>query len=203
MKLKEVFAKGWYNRLQPFLDSPEFSIIGKELNKRIKNGESIVPGVSHIFDPFQCDYNKLKVIFLFDDFTINEIKQEYFWDAIEKEVYQGLNLNLEKDLQRLVDQGVMFLSKSLTHGDAELWKPFYNFVISQIREYNSGIIFVGNFKDAVDSGVFNNWASNSNFFLPCTEPFSKNSFSESWETGGIFNMINSYLTETNNTEIEW
>ena len=204
MKLKEIFANGWYDRLQPILNSKEFVTIGKELTKRINNNEVLTPELSHIFDPFKwCNYNDLKVVFLFDNLAINTTKERYFWDAIEKEVYDGLNLNLDKNLQRLGNQGVMFLSKDLTENDEELWKPFYNFVVSTIREYNSGVIFVGNFRDSIESGLFENWASNSNFFLPSTEPFSKNSFSESWETGGIFDMINSYLKQTNNTEIEW
>lgn len=204
MELKKIFGNGWYDRLSPFLTSGDFFDIGKELQKRIKEEQVITPDVKNIFDSFKvCPYNNLKVIFLFDEFTYNDTKQEYFWNAVEDEVYKGLNLNLDKNLERLGNQGVLFLNKTLTKGDAELWKPFYNFVISTLKKYNSGLIFVGDFKGCIEDNIFEDWAANGNLFLPCPEPFSKNSFSEKWQTGGVFDMINSYIKQMNNDTIEW
>lgn len=204
MKLKEIFSNGWYDRLSPFLNSGEFFDIGKELQRRIKENEEIKTHIGEAFNAFKyCPYNNLKVVFLFDELLYNKEKQDYFWGTVEREVYDGLNLNMEKNLERLGSQGVLFLSKSLTQGDSELWKPFYNFVVSTIKEYNSGIIFVGDFRGCINSRLFENWASNGNIFIPCVEPFSKNVFSERWETGGVFEMINSYLKDINNEQIEW
>ena len=204
MKLKNIIGESWYNAMSDYLSSKEFEDVGRTLQKRVTAGEKVNPVLQNVFDPFlYCPYDKLNVVFLFNDFTYNEAKQQYFWNSIEEEIYDGLNLNMEKDIYRLSKQGVLFLNKSLTEGDEELWKSFYNFVINRIKEYNSGIIFVGDFRTAISSGLFDNWSRSQNLFLPCSEPLSNNNFSEKWDTGGIFTMINSYLDQCNKIQIEW
>lgn len=63
-----------------------------------------------------------------------------FYDAIEKDVYNGLNLNMKRNpnLQFLAEQGVLLLNAALTCETGmptvhlEMWKPFMDFFFKEI-----------------------------------------------------------------------
>jgi uracil DNA glycosylase len=111
-------------------------LIGTAPYYTIRNNKPIGDGLA-----FSTSDNKLPIAL------------ESFYLSIEKDIYNGLNLNMEKqgNLQFLCNQGVMLLNCSLTcepgmpliHFD--LWKPFMKYFFKMINETfsNLNLVFIG------------------------------------------------------------
>lgn len=132
-----------------------------DLSKFAFNKIKIYPSKKNVFKCFNCDFNKLKVVFIgskpFDDYSeglafdstdekthLHPIA-ELFRYTIENEFYDGFNLNHDYTLEYLVKQGVLLLNESLTSCTtkdySELWEPLIKEVLKVIQEHHTGIVF--------------------------------------------------------------
>lgn len=66
--VKPLFEEGWFNKLKPFIDSPEFDKIIDFLKEEKKLGKLITPLDINCFRAFkECKYDNLKVVILGQD----------------------------------------------------------------------------------------------------------------------------------------
>ena len=131
-----------------------------------------------------------------------------FYDAMEREFYE-LNLLVikEKNLDFLTNQGVLFLSSSLTvelgspgkHKD--LWVQFMGHLIKTVFcKRNIPILFCGN-------NVYEQYKFYVEPIYPyfvIKQPLSAWRLGSKWNTEGKFQQLNDYLWNTAKTEdIMW
>lgn len=179
---EKLFHPTWWNKLLPFLESPEFENLWNNLKDRINRGKVIFPYSSTlkvkdstiencIFRAFkETSFDTMKVLMLglspyhtidngkvIADGLCFSTKQpieppslKVFYNAIEDDVYNGLNLNMKRNpnLQFLAEQGVLLLNAALTCEPnmptvhLELWKPFMDFIFKEIIDKEKGLHLV-------------------------------------------------------------
>jgi uracil DNA glycosylase len=171
---KQHFHPNWWRHLKPFLESKDFEHIWNKIkalgvknrivypySKLLKELHSNIENT--IFKPFLFDFDNLEVLILSEivpnTFTnplnLGQIlKTNDYYNAVEKSVYNGLNLNMirNNDLSYLNEQNVMILGNSLTC-EVEIshyliWEEMIKFIIKVINETHKGlhIILLGNNK---------------------------------------------------------
>lgn len=229
MKLKQFIGEDWFEKLQPFLSSNYFAIIQEKLSDILStSGTTLVPSIDNVFNPFYyCRYADLKVVILNDE-PFEELKAndglafsssnpnvdvhkeaEAFMEGIECDIFDGFKLNKQHDLRYLAEQGVLLLNASLTctHRDGiwyckdDLWERFTNYVITTIAKDTKGIVFIlcgKNVRKYADIIL-----PTSNYLLTCTHPRDAVHFAQTWDSGGVFDITNKILKQTQNTEILW
>lgn len=159
--------KTWYKPLHNFLQSDSFNKKIKyldsqyELSKFVFNKIKIYPEKKKVFKCFNCDFNKLKVVFIGSepfgeyseglafDSTDNKIDlhpiSELIRYTIEHEFHNGFALGHDFSLEYLMKQDVLLLNESLTTTNQkdhkELWKEFIVEIINIIQLHHTGIIF--------------------------------------------------------------
>jgi uracil-DNA glycosylase len=132
---------------------------------------------------------------------------EQFYNALEKELYEGLNLKYEKspDVSYLAHQGVLMLNAALTTelnkagSHIELWKPFTEYLLEEVLSVTMvPTIFLG--KDAA------RYIKHTNPFskvFVLSHPASASYKNTEWDSEGVFKQVNKLLKENNGWEIEW
>lgn len=226
-KLETLFGLGWYTKLRPFLESDEFKKIGHTL-KDLKN---VTPSFDKVFKAFQlCPYEKLKVVILtnnphnleMDGLALSgrsdsdsPLSGEGFGgpgildsvtDAIQID-FPGIKFEYKGIPDRWATQGVLLLNTDLTsikgstnvHND--LWRPFIEFVMKTLAEYNNGIIYCLLGKKAEEYRKFINLKSND--IIPLEHPMISIIKGRTWQHGGMFEYINRVSNLINNEKINW
>lgn len=126
----------------------------------------IFPKKDEIFKAFaECPLDKLKVVILAYEpsqhsgegglaYSGNNYHLHQPWatsnivQCIEREFYDGLNLNRETTFENYAKQGVLFLHKNLTNRKSgygcheKQWNKFFLFLISKINQDLPGTIFL-------------------------------------------------------------
>lgn len=226
---KDQFHESWHAKMKPFIESEECDNIYKYLKAESKRGKKIAPLSSAVYRCFrETTLDNLKVVMIgmcpYHTFlngmpvadgllmgcSITEKLQpslDKFYDGVERELYDGLNLAYVKnpDVAYLANQGVLMYNAALTTemnkagSHIELWEPFTKYVLEEIvTPTGVPVIFLG--KDAAKyekyTGPFS-W----NFIL--THPASAAYKQSDWNTEGVFGKVNKVLKDNNNFEIEW
>jgi uracil-DNA glycosylase len=132
---------------------------------------------------------------------------EKFYDGVEKELYDGLNLNYVKnpDVQYLAKQGVLMYNAALTTemnkagSHIELWEPFTKYVLEEIvTPTGVPVIFLGK-----DASKYEKYTSPFSWNFVLTHPASAAYKQSDWNTEGVFTKVNKVLKDNNNFHIEW
>lgn len=132
---------------------------------------------------------------------------DQFYGGIERELYGGLALGLEKspDVSYLAHQGVLMCNAALTTeiGKAgshlELWEPFMKFLLTEVLDYlGRPIVFFGK-----EAGKLNRYVLPFNFTYTVSHPASAAYKHSEWDTEGIFTKLNNHIKMSNNETIEW
>jgi len=185
-----------------------------ELSKFSFNNIKVYPDKKKVFNCFNCDFNKLKVVFIgkkpFGDYSeglafdstndkpnLHPIS-ELIRYTIENEYYDGFNLNHDYTLNYLVEQGVLLLNESLTFCDridhSKIWEPFFKKIIKVIQERHTGIIFCM-YEDSKYLDLIN---TKTQYLLTFKDPEKYiNNFNQ-W--GFNFKMINDIIEQNNGVE---
>lgn len=163
----ENVLKTWFKPLEPILKTTYFNNLIKYLNIQYDlsrfsfNKIKIYPEKNKVFNCFNCDFNKLKLVIIgsepFEEYseglafdsTDSKIRlhpiAELLRYNIEHTFYEGFNLKHDHSLNYLVEQGVLLLNESLTiqnnKTNIDDWEEFITFVINKIQERHTGIIF--------------------------------------------------------------
>ena len=167
-KFKDQFHESWHIKMRPFIESQECDDIYAFLKKESKRGKRIAPLSNNVFRAFKetslddmkvilmgmCPYHtERNGIFVADGLlmgcSITETLQpslDQFYNALEKELYDGLNLQYIRtpDVSYLAHQGVLMTNAALTTeinkagSHLELWEPFTKYFFEEVV-YSSGV----------------------------------------------------------------
>jgi uracil-DNA glycosylase len=228
-KFKDQFHESWHLKMKPFIESEACDNIYKFLKSESQRGKKIAPLSSNVYRCFkETSLDELKVVIV-GMAPYHTLKQgspvadgllmgcsttgvlqpslEQFYNAIEREVYNGLCLHCEKpaDVSYLAHQGVLMFNASLTTeinkagSHLEIWEPFTKYVLEEIISPTMvPIVFLGK-----DAAKYARYTSPFAYSFVTTHPASASYKNTEWESGDVFRMVNKVIKDNNNFQIEW
>ena len=228
-KFEQFFHPSWEPKIRPFIESKECDEIYKFLKSESKRGKTIAPLSSNVFQSFyETPYDELKVVImgmcpyhtmkdgapvadgLLMGCSITNYPQpslQQFYTAVENELYNGLNLNYEKnpDVRYLAKQGVLMTNASLTveinkpGSHLALWEPFIKYLFEEVLSYTGvPIIFLGK-----EAAKCEKYVAPFSWVFKVSHPASASYRNTDWDSEGVFKKVNKVLKDTNNYEINW
>lgn len=224
----------WAGYFKPFIESEKFDKIFDKLQADSSRGKIICPASRDTFRAFkECEYDNLKCILMGMSpyhqvnngiYTADGLMMscsntgklqpslDLFYDALEKELNGGLNLNMIKDpdLSYLAQQGVLLINSSLTaekgkpESHKDLWVDFIKFLFEDIINlYQRGlpIVFLG--KQAQRFSTLP--VPFHHYVFEVSHPASAAYKDTKWDSEGVFTKINTILEQNNGPEfkIKW
>jgi uracil DNA glycosylase len=226
---KDKFHLSWHAKMRPFIESEECDKIYAFLKAESKRGKKIAPQSMHLWRCFkETSLDDLKVVMvgmcpyhtfkndapvadgLLFGCSITEQVQPLlaqFYGAMEREFYDGLNLNIieNPDVSFLAHQGVLMFNAALTTemnkagSHMEIWEPLVKYLFEEIINYlGIPVIFIG--KDAVK---YKKYTSAITHVYEVSPPSSTSYKGIEWDTGGVFVEVSRLIEETNNETINW
>lgn len=228
-KFKPLFHESWHDKIKPFIESEECDRIYAYLKSESKRGKRIAPLPGNVYRCFletslddlklvilgMCPYHTLKNdIPVADGLAMScsitghlQPSLHQFYDAIERELYDGVCLEClkEPDLIYLAKQGVLLFNAALTTeinkagSHLEIWEPFTKYVFENILSI-TGVptIFLG--KEAAKFTRYTGMFAH-NFVV--SHPASAAYTNSQWNSEGVFKKTSTLLEEINGYEIDW
>jgi uracil-DNA glycosylase len=227
---KDKFAPlfgDWWDKIEPFFDEGGLDPIYEQLKKESTMGKKIAPISSNVYRCFQATPLKdLKVVLMgmcpyhssFEGSPVadgllmgcsitNKLQPSLskFYDAIERDVYNGLSLDGDKnpDVGFLAAQGVLMLNAALTTqigvagSHIKLWEPFTTYMFEKVFIVeNVPIIFLGK-----DAAVYKQYCNGHVFVL--SHPASASYKNEEWDTNGVFKQVTEIVKGQIDYTIDW
>ncbi len=216
-KFKNNFHVSWHSKIKTFIESKECDNIYLFLKEESKRGKKIAPLSVNVWrcfketpldnlkivligpSPYDTIKNDLYVanglLFSSSDDQETTIELQNFYNQIEKELYNGLNLSYypNPDVTYLSNQGVLMLGSALsveigkTNNHYKLWEPFIKFLFEEIISITGvPVLFIG--EDA------NNYKK---YLGSLTQTFDiKN-------TNNVFRHINKLMYDNNSFGVHW
>ena len=132
---------------------------------------------------------------------------EKFYDGVEKDLHDGLNLKYKKlaDVSYLAHQGVLMFNAALTTemnkagSHIEIWEPFTKYVLEEIiTPTGVPVIFLGK-----DASKYVKYTSPFAWNFTVSHPASASYKNTDWDTEKTFTKVNKVLKDNNNFEIMW
>jgi len=228
-KFENFFHESYHHKMKPFIESEQCDKIYKYLKDRGVKGHKIAPNSNLTFRCFkETPLNEIKVIIagfcpyhtfingnpVADGLAMgcsvtNKLQPslEKFYEGIENELFEGLNLNYDKnpDLMYLAKQGVLLYNVALTTemnkagNHLSIWDPFAKYFFEEVVGYSGiPVIFLG--KEASKA---------EKYVTPFTHTFCLDHpayaarINSDWDTKGAFNKVSRIIKENNNFEIKW
>jgi uracil-DNA glycosylase len=228
-KFKELFHESWHIKMRPFIESKECDDIYEFLKKESKRGKKIAPLSPNVYRCFrETSLDDLKVVmmgmcpyhtFLNDTPVADGLLMgcsvtgrlqpslDKFYDGLEDDLYNGLNLNYTKtpDVSYLADQGVLMVNAALTTemnkagSHIKLWEPFTKYLLEEVLA-PTGVpyIFLGK-----DASVYEKYLPPFSWSFTLSHPASASYKQTDWDTEGVFTKVNKLLKDNNNFSIDW
>lgn len=228
-KFKDQFHESWHEKIKPFIESEECDKIYAHLKKEAGRGKKIAPLSANVFRAFkETPLTDLKVVMIgmcpyhtaingnpvADGLLMGcsitgklQPSLEKFYEGLEKELYNGVNLHYTKtpDVSYLAKQGVLMINAALTTeinkagSHIELWKPFIEYMFENVFQYAGvPIIFLGK-----DASRYKKLCSPMTWYFVTTHPASAAYKQCDWDTEGVFGKVNKILKDNNNFTITW
>lgn len=226
---KDSFHESWHKKMQPWVESEDCDRVYGFLKKESRRGRRIAPLSSDTFRAFkETSFDDLKVVFmglspyhtfrhgvpvtnglLMDCSNTGRLQPSLmnWYDAIERELYNGLNLNLfrDPDLSYLAQQGVLLTNASLTvemnkpGSHLKIWEGFIQYLLGDVL-FGTGvpIVFLGK-----EAGKYERWVAPFTHKFTVSHPASASYADMEWDSEGVFKKINKILKDSNNYEINW
>lgn len=228
-KFKDLFHESWHVKMRPFIESKECDDIYEFLKKESKRGKKIAPLSPNVFRCFrETSLDDLKVVmmgmcpyhtFLNDTPVADGLLMgctvtgrlqpslEKFYEGVENDVYDGLNLKYTKDpdVSYLARQGVLMVNAALTTemnkagSHIKLWEPFTKYLLEEVLS-PTGVpyIFLGK-----DASVYQKYIPPFTWSFVLSHPASASYKQSEWDTEGVFTKVNKILKDNNNISIDW
>ena len=226
---KDKFHESWHVKMQPFIESKECDGIYDVLKKESKRGKKIAPLSSDVFRAFkETPYDDVKVVlmgmcpyhtikggeYVADGLLMGcshtetlQPSLEQFYKALEKDVYDGLNLKYVKtpDVRYLAHQGVLMLNAALTTeinkagSHIALWQPFTEYLFTEaIAVTQAPVVFLGR-----DAAKYTRFVAPFTWTFTLSHPASAAYSNTEWSSEGVFTNVNKILKDNNGWEIDW
>jgi uracil-DNA glycosylase len=228
-KFADKFHESWHAKVKPFIESEECDKIYEFLKKEAKRGKKIAPLSSNVFRAFKetslddlkvvlmgmCPYHTIKnneyvADGLLMGCSVTEQLQpslDQFYSALEKDVYDGLNLKYKKipDVAYLAHQGVLMLNAALTTeinkagSHIALWEPFTKYVFENVID-TAGvpIVFLGK-----DAAKYERYVPPFTWSFTLSHPASASYKNTDWDSEGVFKKVNDIIKHNNSQHIKW
>ena len=226
---KSQFHPSWHAKMRPFIESEQCDKIYAFLKSESKRGKRVAPLSNAVWRCFfETPLDEVKVVMvglcpyhtLKDDAPVADgllmgcsitgklqPTLEQFYSGIEKELYNGLNLNYRPtpDVTYLSAQGVLMLNAALTTeinkagSHLDIWEPFMKYLFEEVLNYlGVPIVFLG--KDAARykkyTGIFAH-------VIQLSHPASAAYKNSEWDTEGTISKIDVLLEENNGFGVQW
>jgi uracil-DNA glycosylase len=199
----------------------------KSLSKFITNErltKKIYPAKENVFNVFKQSFENIKVVIIGQDpypnegeahgyafSTLNELKTpkslQIIQKAIEKDIYNGLNVNSRNNLEYLVNQGVFLLNRILTVENKKPlshknigWEIFTNKVIQELDKHKNNLVFLLFGKEAQ---IIKDLISERHYIIETEHPAASAYAGREWNFNDCFYRCNEFLKSQNLKEIEW
>jgi len=227
-KFEPLFGT-WAPKIKPFFDRGGFDSIYAFLRAETAKGKKIAPASMHTYRCFtEVPLEELKVVIMGQDPYFKFINGspvasgvamdcsitasvqptlKKFYEGLEKELYNGLNLNYidTYDLSYLSNQGVLLLNAALTvqkdkaGSHMALWDSFITFLLKEvIGPTGVPILFLGKEPGKLSSLV---QKTNPVYLLP--HPAASSYTGGVWDTGTTFSRISKDVWDSNKDSILW
>lgn len=225
---KDNFHESWHRKLKPFIESQECDKIYEFLKSESKRGKRIAPLSSNTYRCFlETPYDDIKVIMVgmcpyhtyrndqpvADGLLMGSVtgilqpSLEKFYEGIERELYNGLNLTYHKnpDISYLAKQGVLLLNAGLTvelnkagsHND--LWEPFMKYLFEEVLDVlRVPVVFLGKEATKIEKYV-----APFTWTFKVSHPASASYTGSEWSPEEVFKKVNKILKDTNNETLDW
>jgi uracil-DNA glycosylase len=226
---KSLIHESWWRKLKPFIESKDCDKIYQLLKSESGRGKLLAPLSSNTWRAFkETPYDDLKVVLIGlspyhtfkDGLPVSDgllmgcsitgklqPSLEKWYDAIEKELYDGLNLHFTRDpdLSFLAHQGVLLLNASLTcekdkaGSHCDIWAPFMKYLLEEVLDVTGvPIVFLGR-----EAAKYSKHVGPFTWKFEISHPASAAYKSVDWDSEGLFLKLNKILKDSNNTSIEW
>jgi uracil-DNA glycosylase len=228
-KFHDKFHESWHPKIRPFIESAECDGIYDTLKKESVRGKKIAPLSSDVFRAFkETPYDDVKVVlmgmcpyhtikggeYVADGLLMGcshtetlQPSLDQFYNALEKDVYYGLNLKYVKtpDVRYLAHQGVLMLNAALTTeinkagSHIALWQPFTEYLFTEaIALTQAPVVFLGK-----DAAKYNRFVAPFIWTFTLSHPASAAYSNTEWSSEGTFTNVNKILKDNNGWEINW
>lgn len=224
-KRKQILGDEWFHLLKDEFEKDYLINIGKKI-AYWRQVIEIQPQKEDLFKAFNlCQPSKTRVVILGQEpyphkaadglaFSSKELflpkALEKIYQAIEKDIYNGLYLNQENDLSFLAEQGVFLLNTVLTvvenqiksHNDLG-WQKFTSTAISRLSKNTDNVVFLlwGSQAKSFEKYIQN---KENHYILTCEHPTAAfYDGNRNWEFENCFSRCNKYLKEFGYKEINW
>lgn len=222
-KIKEILKDSkWDSILRPFMNTREFDDIFKKLIEQVDLGFRFTPPLKTVFKAFEvCPYDKVRMVIVSDQPSMfitqsdglalscsvtkkPDLKLTQVFNAINLTVYDGKREEMDPDLSRWANQGILLLNVSLTSRidksgkHYEIWRSFMNFFIEQLNFYRPEVswIFIGK-----EANKYEYLVKKQAFKLSCPDIVTGGI--RQWEHQNVFNKINEHEILQKREEIVW
>lgn len=229
-KFKDHFDESWEPVVRPFIESNDCDELYAYLKQRGRERRKIAPLPALTYRCFkETPLHKMKTVLmgmspyhtmrgtstivadgLLMGCSVTERLQpslEKFYDGIEKDMYNGLNLHYEKtpDVTYLAKQGVLMFNASLTTeinkpgSHLKVWESFTKHILEfGIGPSNVPVVFLGK-----EAAKFKRWLSPMQWSFIVSHPASAAYNHTDWDTEGVFTKVNRLLVEDKKHAIKW
>lgn len=222
--IERLHPSGWATKLRGFIQSSDFDKVLEALYKEREDGKRFTPPLKQTFSAFEnCPVDKLKVIMIGQDpyphfgvadgmaFSCGNTKKpqpslQKMFEAINTTVYPyEPNYDMDPDLTRWANQGVLLLNTALTcrvdqvGSHYDIWKEFLMYVLDILNYTDSGLIFVLLGKQAQElEGLI----GQHHYIIKTTHPAYASYTKQSWDCGDMFNEINKIINGQNGPDFK-
>ena len=226
---KPLFHESWHSKMRPFIESEECDKIYAHLKDRSRKGHKVAPLASNVYRCFletpltdlkvilvgMCPYHTEKNgVFVADGLLMGcsntdriQPSLQQFYDAVERDVYNGLKLTSIKgpDVSYLAKQGVLMLNAALTTeinkagSHLAIWEPFMKYFFEEVvAAEGAPIVFLGK-----EAAKLEKYTSPFTWVFKISHPASAAYKNSEWDSEGTFTKVNKILKDNNNFKIEW
>jgi uracil-DNA glycosylase len=227
-KFQPLFGT-WASKIKPFFDEGGLDPVYSFLRGQAQAGKKIAPASMNTYRAFiETPIEELKCVIVCQDPYFKFVNEspvasgvamdcsitarvqptlQNFYSGIEKELFDGLNLNYinDYDLSYLSSQGVLLLNIALTvekdkpGSHLDIWNPFTTFLLTEvISSTGVPILYLG-----AQAGAFGILTARTNPSFVLNQPDSAIYTGKIWETEGVFTKINKAIWNTNKETILW
>ena len=227
MTVKNLVGEEWYAELEELLESQYFKRLGNMVAAE-RHVHTIYPDKYSdlLFKAFRTTpFSKVKVVILgqdpyhdgsYDGFAFSNSGKtklspslRNIFKEVEDDVYNGLQLDQDSNLQRWAEQGVLLINTAHTvrkgepGSHLEWWMPFTRAVVHHLTNNNKPLVWMlwgKKSQNVANARYLRNYKTNLVLTSPHPSPYSA-------DTGFFgnkhFTQCNKYLEEHEQGEIRW
>jgi uracil-DNA glycosylase len=228
-KFQEFFHESWHDIMKPFVESEDCDKIYEFLKHESRRGRKIAPLSSDTYRCFKetpLDTMKVVILGMCPYHTFMDGKPvadgllmgssvtgklqpslEQFYNAVEEDLYNGLNLRVKKqaDISYLAHEGVLLFNAALTTemnkagSHLKIWEPFTKYVFENaIAPSRVPVVFLGK-----EASKFKRYMAPLTWSFELSHPASASYKNTQWSSEKTFSKISRMLMDEKRDVINW